>query len=155
MDCARGTGRRARGATGAPPGTGVLASAALALLLAGCVASAGVLQVGIDAHAPQYVRGQIINAMGAAGYRKISFSSFDTRGIVVPEVRSARSDQYRFQSEGDAAYVARVYFDKPQSTITVRLDEMNGAHPAGAGSAELARIRDALRDEFGEITVLR
>lgn len=146
VDRARRASRRTRGAS-------ILTAVALALVLAGCATTAGVLQVTVDGHSPQYVRGQIINAMRAAGYQKVSFSSFDTHGIMVPEIRSASSDEYRFQ-RGDAAYVARVYFDKPR-TITVRLDVVDRAGSADAGRADLVRIRNALRDVFGEITVIR
>lgn len=135
-------------------GAGVLAAAALTLVLAGCLTTGGVLQVSVNAHSPQYVRGQIIDAMSAAGYQKVSFSTFDTHGIMVPEIRSASSDQYRFQREGDAAYVARVYYDKPRE-ITVRLDDKGRADSGDGVRAELVRIEDALRAEFVEITVLR
>lgn len=147
VDCARRASRRTRGAS-------ILAGLALALVLAGCLTTGGVLQVTVDGHSPQYVRGQIIDAMRAAGYRKVSFSSFDTHGILVPEIRSASSDEYRFQREGDAAYVARVYYDKPRE-ITVRLDDKGRADSGEAVRAELVRIEDALRAEFGEIAVLR
>ena len=142
--CARDSARR-RGQA--------VAVAMLALLLAGCVAGAGVLRVGINPLSPQYVRGQIISAMEMAGYRKVWFSSFDTAGERVPEIRSAGSDEYRFRREPDASYVARVYFDKAPSQITVRLDERSGAGSREAASAELARIRQAFSDVFGDITV--
>ena len=112
----------------------------LALLLVGCAAGAGVLRVGINPLSPQYVRGQIISAMEMAGYRKVWFSSFDTAGERVPEIRSAGSDEYRFRREPDASYVARVYFDKAPSRITVRLDERSGAGPREATSASRRRF---------------
>ena len=125
----------------------------LALLLAGCVAGAGVLRMGISPLSPQYVRGQIISAMEAAGYRKVYFSSYETAGEPVPEIRSAGSDEYRFQREPDGSYVARVYFDKAPSRVTVRLDDRSGTGSRDAASVELERITQAFRDVFGEITV--
>ena len=64
------------------------------------------------------------------------------------------SDEYRFQRKGDAAYIARVYYDKPRE-ITVRLDDKVRADSGDAIRAELVRIKDALCAEFGDIAVLR
>ena len=125
----------------------------LALLMTGCVAGAGVLRMDISSLSPQYVRGQIISAMEAAGYRKVYFSSHDTAGQPVPEIRSASSDEYRFRREPDGSYVARVYFDKAPSRVTVRLDDVGGAGSRDAAGAELERITQAFRDVFGDITV--
>ena len=155
LNYARRTSCRAHGTTSLVLyGAVVLAAAALTLLLSGCLTTGAVLQVTVDGHSPQYVRGQIIDAMSAAGYKKVSFSNFETDGDLVREIRSAGADEYRFQRTGDTAYVARVFYDKPRE-ITVRL---NNKVQAGSGDAvriELARIKDALRAEFGEIVVLR
>jgi hypothetical protein len=88
--------------------------------------------------------------MGSAGYQKVHFSSFRTKGNVVPEVRGADFDEYRFAREGGAGFFARVVYDKNRSLVTVRLD--------GAGEsarAELDRLGGVLDEELGEAVVRR
>jgi hypothetical protein len=125
------------------------------LILAGCVATGPSLRVAVNPHAPQYVRTQIIGAMRSAGYQKVHFSSFRTAGNVVPEVRGADFDEYRFAREGDGGFVARVVYDKQRSTVTVRLVDAGAAGAGESVRAELDRIGAVLDAELGEVAVRR
>jgi len=104
------------------------------------------VQIAVSPLAPQYLRGQIIRAMEAAGYQKIYFTGYESGGDLVPEIRSADADEYRFSSKADPRFVAKVVYDKARSHVTVRLLERGSAD---SGRAELERLREALRKELG------
>jgi len=131
----------------------VIAACAVALLVASCASPDSVLRMSINSHAPEYVRGQIIDAMTSAGYRKVHFRSFHTDGSMVSEIRTAGADEFHFRRGDTSGWLARVYFDKGPSEITVRLAHDGAAASGETGALEMARIRDAFKTEFIEIEV--